>query len=125
MERTTKQRSAIATFVESLDGFHSAQEIHALLATEGVTVGLATVYRALTALAAEGSLDQVQQEDGQTLYRRCSTAHHHHLRCRECGHTVEVTLDEGWADQIAAQHGFRDISHSLELIGICPECAAK
>ena len=122
MERSTRQRSAIANFVESLDGFHSAQHIHALLAAEGIKVGLATVYRTLTSLAQDGQLDQVHQPDGQLLYRRCSTEHHHHLRCRSCGKTVEITLDERWADELAAAHGFREISHSLELIGTCTEC---
>jgi Fur family ferric uptake transcriptional regulator len=122
MERATRQRSAIAHFVESLDGFHSAQQIHALLAAEGIKVGLATVYRTLAALASDGDLDQVQQPDGQMLYRRCSSEHHHHLRCRSCGKTVEVTLDEHWADALAAEHGFSEISHSLELVGLCADC---
>lgn len=122
MERTTRQRTAISTLIASLDGFHSAQQIHALLAVEGTHVGLATVYRALAALADEGQLDQVQHADGQTLYRRCSNRHHHHLRCRQCGQTVEVILDESWAAEIAAQHGYTDISHSLELVGTCRNC---
>lgn len=123
MERSTRQRSAIARFVESLDGFHSAQQVHALLAAEGIKVGLATVYRTLSALAHDRHLDQIQQPDGQVLYRRCSTEHHHHLRCRGCGKTVEVTLDERWTDEIAAAHGFSEISHSLELVGRCTDCA--
>lgn len=122
MERSTRQRSAIARYVSSLDGFHSAQQIHALLAAEGIKVGLATVYRTLQALTSDGDLDQVQQPDGQTLYRRCSSEHHHHLRCRSCGKTVEVTLDERWAEEIAKTHGFREISHSLELVGLCDSC---
>lgn len=122
MERSTRQRSAIERFIESLDGFHSAQQIHALLGTEGIKVGLATVYRTLAALAGEGQLDLLQNSDGQTLYRRCSSDHHHHLRCRSCGKTVEVTLDERWADDMGAEHGFSDISHSLELIGTCTDC---
>lgn len=122
MERATRQRSAIARFIESLDGFHSAQQVHALLASEGIKVGLATVYRTLSALAGEGALDQVQTNEGQTLYRRCSDDHHHHLRCRSCGKTVEVTMDEDWAESLGAQHGFANITHSVELVGICSAC---
>lgn len=125
MERSTRQRSAIANFVASLDGFHSAQHVHALLASEGIKVGLATVYRNLAALVSEGQLDAVQNSDGQMLYRRCSDDHHHHLRCRVCGSTVEVSLDEKWAAELGAQHGFSDITHSFELIGTCANCAKR
>jgi Fur family ferric uptake transcriptional regulator len=56
------------------------------------------------------------------VYRRCTSgAHHHHLVCRECGRTVEVEgpAVERWADAVAAQHGFRDVSHTLEIFGTC------
>ena len=43
------------------------------------------------------------------------------LVCRECGRTVEVAgpAVERWADAVAGQHGFRDISHTIELFGTC------
>jgi Fur family ferric uptake transcriptional regulator len=51
-------------------------------------------------------------------------AHHHHLVCRACGATVEVTgpAVETWAEQVAAEHGFRDVSHTVEVFGTCPAC---
>ena len=30
------------------------------------------------------------EKDGETVYRKCSDHHHHHLVCRECGTTVEI-----------------------------------
>ena len=41
--------------------------------------------------------------------------------CRECGRTVEIEgpAVESWADTVAAQHGFRDVSHTLEVFGTC------
>jgi Fur family ferric uptake transcriptional regulator len=32
---------------------------------------------------------------------------------------------ESWADKVAAQHGFVDVAHTMEIFGTCPECAAK
>ena len=63
---------------------------------------------------------------GEHLYRRCSEGHHHHLVCRVCGRTVEVAgpAVESWADRVAAQHGYADVSHTLEIFGTCPTCAA-
>jgi Fur family ferric uptake transcriptional regulator len=45
--------------------------------------------------------------------------------CRSCGRAVEVEgpAVESWADRVAAQNGFVDVSHTLEIFGTCPECA--
>lgn len=65
--------------------------------------------------------------DGEAVYRRCSSGHHHHLVCRHCGATVEVEgpAVERWANAVAAEHGFSDIAHTLEIFGTCADCAAK
>jgi Fur family ferric uptake transcriptional regulator len=127
MARTTRQRSAVAAVFDELDGFHSAQEVHARLRTAGDGVGLSTVYRAVQALADDGELDSIRTDSGEALYRRCSTQHHHHLVCRHCGRTVEVAgpTVEAWADRVAGEHGFVDVSHTLEIIGTCSECRAQ
>ncbi|WP_300679266.1 Fur family transcriptional regulator [Nocardioides sp.] len=123
--RPTRQRLAVSAALAELDGFHSAQEIHDLLGQRGETVGLATVYRTLSALAEAGEVDMMRSEEGEAIYRRCSASHHHHLVCRSCGRTVEVEgpTVEQWADSVAATHGFSDVSHTLELFGTCAECA--
>jgi Fur family ferric uptake transcriptional regulator len=126
MARTTRQRSAVAAVFETLEGFHSAQEVHARLRTAGDGVGLSTVYRAVQALADDGELDSIRTDSGEALYRRCSTQHHHHLVCRHCGRTVEVAgpTVEAWADRVAGENGFADVSHTLEIVGTCSECRA-
>ncbi len=123
--RPTRQRRAVAAVMESFDDFRSAQDIHDLLKRAGKNVGLSTVYRTLTALADGGEVDVLRTEDGEALYRRCSGAHHHHLVCRSCGRTVEVEgpAVERWADSVAAEHEFIDVSHTLEIFGTCRSCA--
>lgn len=122
--RNTRQRRAVADLMEDLDGFRSAQQIHALLEDRGQNVGLSTVYRTLQALADADEVDALRSDDGETLYRRCSRGHHHHLVCRACGRTVEVEgpTVERWADRVAEENGFRDISHTLEIFGTCGSC---
>ena len=124
MARPTRQRAAVAAVFDELDGFHSAQEVHARLRTAGDGVGLSTVYRAVQALADDGELDSIRTDSGEALYRRCSTQHHHHLVCRVCGRTVEVAgpTVEQWADRVAGEHGFADVSHTLEIVGTCAAC---
>ena len=107
--------------------FRSAQEIHGALRKNGEKVGLATVYRALQALAESGAADALTHE-GETVYRRCSEVrHHHHLVCRRCGRTVEITgpAVESWAAETATRHGYSDVQHTLELFGTCQECARR
>jgi Fur family ferric uptake transcriptional regulator len=110
-----------------MPGFSSAQEIHAELRRKGEHVGLTTVYRHLQALSEQGSIDAIRDDNGETLYRQCeTTAHHHHLTCRNCGRSVEVEgrAVEQWAERVATEAGFTDVGHTVELFGRCPDCAA-
>ena len=83
--RNTRQRGAVGALLGELDGFRSAQELHAILRERGERVGLTTVYRTLQALASAGDIDVMRPPDGEQLFRRCSRGHHHHLVCRSCG----------------------------------------
>lgn len=123
--RPTRQRRAVAACLDQFDDFRSAQDIHDLLRRGGDAVGLSTVYRTLQTLADSGDVDVLRAEDGEALYRRCSGTHHHHLVCRGCGRAIEVKgpTVERWATAIAAEHGFSDVSHTLEIFGTCPTCA--
>ncbi|MEO7235429.1 MAG: Fur family transcriptional regulator [Lapillicoccus sp.] len=124
--RLTKQQLAVADALGDTTDFTSAQDLHARLRAAGHPVGLATVYRALQALSEDGDVDVLRTGEGEAVYRRCSTgAHHHHLVCRSCGRTVEVEgpTVERWADSVSAEHGFRDVTHTLEIFGTCADCA--
>jgi Fur family ferric uptake transcriptional regulator len=122
--RPTRQRRAIAGVMETFDDFRSAQEIHSLLSERGEQVGLSTVYRTLQALADAGEIDSLRTESGESIYRRCSATHHHHLVCRSCGATVEVEgpAVERWTHSVAAAHGYSEVSHTLEIFGTCGSC---
>ncbi|MFG1870382.1 Fur family transcriptional regulator [Micromonospora arborensis] len=123
--RNTRQRSAVSALLVEMEGFHSAQDLHAMLRQRGERVGLTTVYRTLQGLADAGEIDVMRPPGGEHLYRRCSEGHHHHLVCRACGRTVEVAgpAVESWADRVAAQHGYADVSHTMEIFGTCPACS--
>ena len=121
--RSTRQRAAIKAALDAAEGFKSAQDIHADLRSTGGSVGLTTVYRALQSLADSGEIDALRKDDGETVYRQCSTpVHHHHLVCQVCGRSVEVEGPEveKWADEVARRHGFTAISHQVEVFGTCP-----
>lgn len=123
--RSTRQRAAISALLENIADFRSAQELHDELRKRGEGIGLTTVYRTLQSMATSGQVDTLRTDTGESVYRLCSEHHHHHLVCRICGSTVEVGggAAEIWADEVAAEHGFTDVSHTIEIFGVCSDCA--
>ncbi|BBZ08383.1 transcriptional repressor [Mycolicibacterium doricum] len=125
--RATRQRAAIADLLDGLDEFRSAQELHDALKRRGEGIGLTTVYRTLQSMAESGLVDVLRTDTGESVYRRCSAGHHHHLVCRACGAAVEIQgrQVETWAADIAREHGFSDVSHTIEIFGLCGDCSAR
>lgn len=124
--RNTKQRRTVVDVLRTLEEFHSAQELHRIIADRGGKVSLATVYRVLQSMAEGGDVDTVQDHEGQALYRTCQAEeHHHHLLCRHCGRAENIEADvvEKWASAIGASFGYSDIEHTIELTGICADCS--
>ena len=123
-QRKTRQRAAVDEILSELGEFRTAQQIHDDLRHKGDRIGLTTVYRTLQSMSDAGEVDAIRTGEGETAYRRCSTGHHHHLVCRSCGRTVEVSgpAVENWASTIAQENGFRDVSHDLEIFGTCRTC---
>ncbi|MEY4079110.1 MAG: hypothetical protein RIS80_879 [Actinomycetota bacterium] len=124
VKRNTWQKDAVRHALSEASGFVSAQQLHQVLHAHGSTIGLATVYRVLADLLLAGDADSITSTDGQLLYRACTTNHHHHLVCRECGLTVEIDADqvEAWANSIGSANGFTEVSHTIELFGLCGGC---
>ena len=125
--RATRQRAALSALMDDVESFLSAQEVHARLRERDAKVGLTTVYRNLQAMAERGEVDMVRRADGEALYRKCDTSdHHHHLVCRKCGFSVEVGSDdvERWTQKAARRHRFSDVSHDLEIFGLCEACSS-
>lgn len=126
-QRNTWQRERVREALADARGFVSAQTLHASL-REATGIGLATVYRTLAGLAAQGDADSLQSPEGENLFRACaSTGHHHHLICRSCGLTVEIAATdvEEWAQRTAATHGFTQAEHIVDIFGLCAACAVE
>lgn len=129
-QRSTRQGTAVRDALQVAGGFRSAQDVYAVLRTHGAAVGLSTVYRHLQALVDDGVVDVIHTADGEATYRYCGdrgAGHHHHLVCRECGRTEEVEgrAVERWAGEIAHQHGYSQVDHTVELFGLCPRCGQR
>ena len=122
--RTSPRREVIAAALRRGEPF-TAQELVDELAARGV--GRATVFRTLELLVSLGALSRIHGIEAGVRcvrYTPCAPAHHHHLVCQACGRVEELaakTLDRRIA-ATARSRGFRPLGHTVEIVGLCPEC---
>lgn len=124
--RVTGQRVTVLDAMLHEPNDVTAQVLHDRLHAHHPTLGIATVYRTLNALADAGVLDRLHHAHGSTCFRYCGPGHHHHLTCRQCHAVVELRECElgAWAAEIGARHGFTGVQHAVELEGTCEACAS-
>lgn len=124
-QRRTAQKEMVRGALQDAEGFVTAGQLHHRLVEGGSSVGIATVYRQLGALAESGVADTITTPKGQ-LFRACEPGgHHHHLVCESCGAAVEIEPpSEEWLRAIAEQHGYTITEHVFEAFGLCADCRA-
>jgi Fur family ferric uptake transcriptional regulator len=124
--RATRQRLLVLETLQAEPNDATAQEIFETLRARGVSIGLATVYRALGLLSSHGVIDALVHRPGEVCYRLCGDEHHHHLTCIECHQVVELGECEleSWLDRLGSAHGFAVTGHSVEVTGLCADCKA-
>lgn len=123
--RLTRARRTVLRVLERERGRRmTAQELHRRARTLEPRIGLATVYRTLSALADEDVVDVVSTDDRQSAYRLCSPGHHHHLICTGCGKTVEIEeCDLSTMERtLARRYRFRISEHAITVRGLCARC---
>lgn len=123
MERDTSQRRAIRGALERAGRPLSPREVHALARRSARTLGLATVYRTLNALVAEGWLVEVELPGEPSRYEVAGKAHHHHFVCDRCDRVFEVEACPGNIRSLVPA-GFELDRHELVLYGSCRSCVA-
>lgn len=122
--RMSVQRALIAAVVCAHAGAFTAEELHSAVSRTTPGIGLATIYRALAAMQAAGSVTAVGQRDGSVLLARCDRHdHHHHLVCTVCGSVVGVDCPLGAEALASAERaGHRVTRHEITLYGLCAAC---
>ena len=123
--RITEPRKAILTILTREHGPFTAEELHRQMAKGGCD--LVTVYRCLTAMEEINLVRRCDFGDGCYRYEfNTGEHHHHHIICRSC--QAVTTLDMCVADgleRMARQMGFTNVTHTLEIFGVCGECQRK
>lgn len=124
MERRTRQRDAIREVIERAHRPLGVQEVFKLAARQHRGLGIATVYRTLNALLAEGVLREVELPGAVVRYEVAHLGHHHHFHCRRCDGVFEVDGCPGSLKRLTPR-GFKMESHDLTITGLCAACVAK
>ncbi len=102
----------------------TAIEIHGFALKEVPSIGLATVYRSLKSLAADGQVVSVEIPGEPPRYERADKGHHHHFLCRQCGGVFELEKCLEGVKTMAPPK-FRVEDHEIILYGACDKCSVK
>lgn len=118
--KVTLPRVKILQLLEQSEGnsVHlSAEDVYKHLMESGEDVGLATVYRVLTQFEAAGLVVRHNFESGHSVFELAKAQHHDHMVCLDSGEVVEFfdEIIERRQRQLAEEHGFELVEHSLVL----------
>lgn len=121
--KVTTPRLKILEILENAEERHlSAEDVYKILLEAGDEVGLATVYRVLTQFETAGLVVRHNFEGGRSVFEVDRGPHHDHMVCTETGKVIEFHSSEieRLQKEIAEQHGFELVDHSLVLY-VCPK----
>ena len=126
LKATIPRLKIISLFETSKVRHLTAEDVYKLLLTEGLDIGLATVYRVLTQFEQAGLLVRHHFESGKAVFELNEGKHHDHLVCMQCGRVEEfydAEIEKRQA-RIAKERGFAISEHALYLYADCtkPHC---
>jgi len=100
--------------------------IHRALRKKEPRVSLATVYRTLRVLVAEGILCELPFGAAESRFGYVKEQNHYHFICDSCGHIHDLPgpTRAGQETAVAEATGHRVIRHTTEFFGVCKSCLA-
>ncbi len=122
----TTQRELILRALYENEGHFTPEDIYNIIKRENprLNIGIATVYRTLGLLEESGMVNSISFDAKGKKYELGLKKHHDHLVCIRCGRLIEFFDEtiEKRQEEIAAQHGFKMLDHSMTIDGICSKC---
>jgi len=123
IQRMTDQRRVILDEIRSTKAHPTADELYRDVRKRLPKISLGTVYRNLDILTKSGLINKLDFGSGQSRYD-ADVSDHYHIRCVDCNRIVDI-MDMPplqYDREILARSDFEILGHSLEFLGICPEC---
>lgn len=92
--------------------------------TYNVSIGIATVYRAMKFLHDMKLVDMLNVGDSSVRYELSLREHHDHLICNSCGAIFEFSdgIIEEQQIKVAQKHNFILKDHIMTIYGLCEKC---
>lgn len=123
--KVTPQRAAILEVYSGRRGHWTAQQVFGHLEGAKPSMSLATVYNTLETFEELGLLRRFNRPDGQTVFDRNTTVHHHAI-CSGCGQIIDLAIPEeaisGLVDS-ATDADFQVESAEVWYRGTCKRCS--
>ncbi len=121
LKATVPRLKIINLFETSAQRHMTAEDVYRQLVSEGLDIGLATVYRVLTQFEQAGLLVRHHFESGRAVFELNQGTHHDHLVCLSCGRVEEFYDSEIEKRQakVARERGFAIHEHALYLYAEC------
>ena len=115
--RITRQRAALLRVLAAAEDHPDATQLHARATEAGAAVSLATVYRTLAALEAQGVILKLEFAGEPARFEPADGSHHDHMIDVETGEVREFVNEriERLQAEIAAEMGYEIVRHRLEL----------
>ncbi|MBF0606285.1 MAG: transcriptional repressor [Candidatus Magnetobacterium sp. LHC-1] len=123
--KMTYQREIILSIFLDSKRHLSPEELYRLVDDRDKSIGQATVYRTLRLFVASGIAREEDFGDGVKRYEAIyGLSHHDHLICVHCKKMIEVVDPniEILQEELAKAHGFKIMSHKMDIYGLCIEC---
>ncbi|MFS0674322.1 Fur family transcriptional regulator [Ornithinibacillus sp. 179-J 7C1 HS] len=119
--KTTGKRKDILTFFENADGYRTAKDLIQHLEETYEGISFDTIYRNLHLYNEVGILE-VTELNGEKHFRmNCTSHHHHHFICKDCGKTKEIEVCP--MEEVKRSLSNYEIEdHKFEIYGLCPSC---
>jgi Fe2+ or Zn2+ uptake regulation protein len=122
--RITGPRREILAALAADHGPFTIEQIHKRLKKQ--SCDLVTVYRSLAILDKLDLVRRCDFGDGMYRYELNAEEHHHHIICRVCAKVEPLDLCAVTAlERLAKRMGYSNVTHSMELFGICPKCRKR
>lgn len=123
MIRNTIQRDMVFDAVKCLGNHASADEVYEYIVRDHPSIGRATVYRNLSALAKDGMILHIQVPNGADRYDH-NTMDHYHVRCVKCDHVYDLEMEDlpEPMKYIRNSYGVKILDYELLFNGICCSC---
>jgi Fe2+ or Zn2+ uptake regulation protein len=127
MSRPFRYREPIVALLEDNPIHPTADWIHLHLRSRHPRVGLATVYRTLKLLVADGTVCELHFGTSESRFGLLAGPPHDHFFCEKCRTVMALPARRRTAIKrsVEARTGHQISRHSMEFFGVCRNCLGR